>query len=77
MFLVWVGVILLVVKAVGWGPFEQLSWVWVLLPFGLAIAWFEWGERLFGRDRRKAEHIEWEKRRQDRVKAQWQKARRK
>ncbi|WP_374431471.1 TIGR04438 family Trp-rich protein [Ideonella dechloratans] len=35
------GVLLLVMKLAEWGPVAGWGWVWVLLPFGLALAW--WG----------------------------------
>lgn len=35
------GVLLLVMKLAEWGPVAGWAWVWVLLPFGLALAW--WG----------------------------------
>ena len=35
------GVLLLVMKLAEWGPVAGWSWIWVLLPFGLALAW--WG----------------------------------
>lgn len=35
------GVLLLVMKLADFGPVGQWSWWWVLLPFGLALAW--WG----------------------------------
>jgi len=35
------GVLLLVMKLAEWGPVAGWAWGWVLLPFGLALAW--WG----------------------------------
>jgi small Trp-rich protein len=50
-----------------------MSWWWVLLPLGLAIIWFEWLERLFGRDRRKAEAAAWADHRKERIASQFRK----
>jgi small Trp-rich protein len=36
-----VGVLLIVMKLAEFGPAAALGWGWVLLPFGLAVAW--WG----------------------------------
>ena len=36
-----VGIVLLLLKIAEIGPVADWSWVWVLLPFGLAVAW--WG----------------------------------
>ncbi len=65
--LVWIGLVLIALKALEVGPAAQVSWWWLATPFVLAFFWFEWGERIAGRDRRQVEHIEWEKNRQERV----------
>ena len=67
MYLVWIGVIVIGLKALEVGPLAELSWWWVLTPLALAFVWFEWVEKLFGRDRRNVDHIEWERRRKERV----------
>ena len=36
-----VGVLLIVMKLAAFGPAAELGWGWILLPFGLAVAW--WG----------------------------------
>ena len=36
-----VGVLLIVMKLAAFGPVADLGWGWILLPFGLAVAW--WG----------------------------------
>jgi small Trp-rich protein len=41
MFFVLVGVALLVLKLVHIDPVAGWSWLWVLLPFGLALAWWQ------------------------------------
>lgn len=48
------------------GPFADLSWWWVVGLFGVAVIWFEFLERMFGLDKRKA-HEQLEKARQERV----------
>jgi small Trp-rich protein len=65
--LLWIGVLLVALKWLEIGPFATLSWWWVLAPLCAAAVWFEGLEKLFGRDRRKVDTIEWEKRRRDRV----------
>ena len=39
-----VGVLLLVMKVAEFGPVAELSWMWVLLPFGLAVAWWSFAD---------------------------------
>ena len=39
-----IGVLLLALKLGGIGSFAELSWLWVLLPFGLATAWWSWSD---------------------------------
>jgi small Trp-rich protein len=41
MFFVLVGVLLLVLKVMHIDPVANWSWLWVLLPFGLALAWWQ------------------------------------
>jgi small Trp-rich protein len=65
--LVWIGGLLVLCRWLELGPFATLSWWWVLAPLGVALLWFEGLERVFGRDRRQVDAIEWEKRRKDRV----------
>jgi small Trp-rich protein len=54
MWLVLVGLVLLVPKLLGIGPFAELSWLWVLLPFVAAGIWWEVFERRLGLDKKKA-----------------------
>jgi small Trp-rich protein len=35
------------------GPVAQLSWMWVLAPFIVALLWFEAFESMLGMDKRK------------------------
>jgi len=71
MILVWTGVILVVLKLLDVGPLIEVSWWWILAPLAVALVWFEWIEKLVGMDRRNVEHIEWEKRRKERVSEQF------
>ncbi|GGI20530.1 MAG: TIGR04438 family Trp-rich protein [Oxalicibacterium faecigallinarum] len=47
--------------------FAGLSWWWIAGLFVVAFLWFEYFERMLGRDKRKA-HEQLEKAREDRVK---------
>jgi small Trp-rich protein len=71
MYLLWIGLVLVVLKWLEVGPTAQWSWWWTLAPLAGAFIWFEWLERMVGRDRRKSDHIEWEQRRKDRVSKQF------
>ena len=67
MYMVWLGTALVVMKWLEVGPVADLSWGWVLAPLGIAFAWFEGVEQLFGRDRRQVEMADYEKQAKDRV----------
>ncbi|MGE0803719.1 MAG: TIGR04438 family Trp-rich protein [Lautropia sp.] len=67
MYLVWLGAAFAVMKWLEVGPVADWSWWWVLAPLGVAFLWFEFFERLFGRDRRQVEMAEFEKNAKDRV----------
>lgn len=67
MWLMWIGMVLLALKAAAIGPVADWSWWWAAAPLLGAIAWFEGLERLFGRDRRKLEHDEFQRLRQARA----------
>jgi small Trp-rich protein len=54
------------------GPFANLSWWWIAGLFAIAFIWFEFIERMLGRDKRKS-HESLEKARQDRVKKAFKK----
>lgn len=71
MYLLWIGVLSVGLKWFEIGPFATLDWLYVLAPLALAFIWFEFLEKKFGRDKRKVEHIAWEKARKDRVQAQF------
>ena len=38
--LVIVGTLLVILKLAEFGPVANWSWLWILLPFGLAVAWW-------------------------------------
>jgi small Trp-rich protein len=40
MVFVLVGVLVLALKWLGWEPVASWSWLWVLSPFGMAVAWW-------------------------------------
>ena len=69
MILIVAGVLLLVLKLLEVGPVAELSWWWTLSPLVLAFVWFEFLEKPLGFDKRKADHLEWEQRRKERVAA--------
>jgi small Trp-rich protein len=71
MYLVWLGAILILLKLLDYGPLVEVSWWWILAPLAAALVWFEWLEKLFGRDRRNVDHLEWERRRKERVASQF------
>jgi small Trp-rich protein len=65
--LVWIGGLLVLLRWLELGPLADVSWWYVLAPLGVAVLWFEGLERVFGRDRRQVDAVEWENRRKDRV----------
>lgn len=44
MFFIIVGVLGIALKLIGFGPVENLSWLWVLSPFALAAVWWAWSD---------------------------------
>jgi small Trp-rich protein len=64
---VWIGLILVLCKWLEFGPVATWSWWWVCAPLFIAFAWFEIFERVFGFDRRKAEHADFERIRKERI----------
>ncbi len=72
MWLLGIGIILLVMKWMEYGPVAAWSWWVVLIPFGLAFMWFEVFEALFGLDKKKA-HDQVEEIKQERIKNQLKK----
>lgn len=65
--LVWIGLALVIARWLEWGPVATWSWGWVLAPLVVAFFWFEGFEKLFGRDRRRVDDIEADKRRRRRL----------
>ncbi len=57
-----VGVLLLVMKLAEFGPVAEWSWLWVLLPFGLAAAWWAFADSSGLTQRRVVEQLEERKR---------------
>ena len=52
--------------------FAELSWWWIVLLMVVAFIWFEYIERIFGLDKKKAHNVD-EQRRKDRVKQAFEK----
>ncbi|MCX8520627.1 MAG: TIGR04438 family Trp-rich protein [Rhodoferax sp.] len=67
MYFVLLGLVFLLMKWMEFGPIATLSWLWVLSPFALAVAWWAWADSS-GYTKRLAVEKE-EKRKQDRVNA--------
>jgi small Trp-rich protein len=66
MWIFYIGLVLLVSKLLDFGPLADLSWWWVVLPFVLALIWWEVFERRLGLDKKKA-FDELEKAKQERI----------
>jgi small Trp-rich protein len=49
-----IGVILVLLKVAEVGPTANLSWLWVLAPFGAAFIWWEVIAPMVGWDKRQA-----------------------
>ena len=62
-----IGVILLALKLGEVGPFEKMSWWWVVVPFLLSVVWWEVIEPMFGLDKKK-DHEEAENAKKKRLK---------
>lgn len=63
--------ILLIAALIGLRYFEvwkfaELSWWWIVALMVLAFIWFEFVEKIFGLDKRKAHNVD-EQRRKDRI----------
>ena len=65
MYLLGLGIILLVMKYLEFGPVATWSWLWVLSPLAAAVAWWAWADSS-GYTKRKAMERD-EERRQDRI----------
>jgi len=44
MYFVGLGLLLMGMKYLEIGPVATLSWIWVLSPFALAVAWWSWAD---------------------------------
>ncbi|UCG97910.1 MAG: TIGR04438 family Trp-rich protein [Burkholderiales bacterium] len=66
MWIFLIGLALLVGKLLDFGPLAELSWWWVVLPFVIALVWWEFFERRLGLDKKKA-FDELEKAKQERI----------
>ena len=53
MYLLGIGIVLILLKYLEIGPDAAWSWLWVLAPFGLAVAWWSWADAT-GYTKRKA-----------------------
>ena len=67
MWMVWGGALLVLLKWLEVDPVSNWSWWWLLAPLGVAFLWFEFFERMFGRDKRQLEMADYEKRARERV----------
>ena len=65
MYFLGIGLVLLYMKYQQVAPVAEWSWLYVLSPFGMAVAWWAWADAT-GYTRRKAMQRE-EKRRQARI----------
>ncbi|MES2362248.1 MAG: TIGR04438 family Trp-rich protein [Pseudomonadota bacterium] len=65
MFFLLVGVAMLVMKYLEFGPVASLSWFIVLSPFALAVAWWAWADKSGYTKRKEIEKMD--KRKQDRI----------
>ena len=65
MYLLGVGILLLVMKYMAFGPVADWSWWIVLSPFAMAVAWWAWADAS-GYTKRKAMERE-DRRKQERI----------
>ena len=54
MWVLWIGVVLLLLKLADFGFFGDLSWWWIVGVFGVAFVWFDLFEARLGLNKRKA-----------------------
>lgn len=72
MFLIWIGLALMIGKALELGPLATMSWLWALVPFAVAFVWFEFLESALGFDKRKkAREAEDNQAKRERIQAQF------
>ena len=65
MYLLGLGIVLVLLKALEVGPPALWSWWWILVPFALAAAWWAWADASGYTKRRAMEKID--QRRQARI----------
>lgn len=65
MFFLLVGLAMLVMKYLEFGPVASLSWFIVLSPFALAVVWWAWADKSGYTKRKAIEKMD--KRKQDRI----------
>jgi small Trp-rich protein len=58
MYLVILGVVLLLMKVVDFGPVAAWSWWIVLAPFAVAVAWWGWADSSGWTQRREMEKLD-------------------
>jgi small Trp-rich protein len=44
MWFLGLGLVLMLMKFLGWGPVAQWAWWETMVPLGLAIAWWSWAD---------------------------------
>jgi len=67
MWFIWLGVILIILKVLEISVFAEVSWWWIVMPFGVGFLWFELVEKRLGMDKKKA-FDEMDKAKRDRIK---------
>lgn len=67
MYLLAAALIILVLKLLELPPVGAWSWWWVVLPFVLSFLWFEFGESLFGFDKKQRDELDMERNRRARI----------
>ena len=58
MYMLGLGIILVLLKALETGPVAQWPWWWVLAPFALAAAWWAWADASGYTNRRAMEKMD-------------------
>lgn len=58
MWFLLLGLVLLAMKMGEFGPGANWSWIWVLLPFGLAVAWWSFSDAIGLTQRREIDKME-------------------
>ncbi len=68
MWILWVGVVVLILKLADIEPVASMSWWWVTLPLILAFVWFDFFEERMGFNKNKRAMDEMEKAKKERIK---------